>query len=550
MGQPPAAWDLTDVAMTTPERGFAVGKGLMAGEGSYVLETVDGGMQFRQLFFSLQPVVGMAAPDAQHAYLLESDYVTNGEYTAKLQEVAGGTGAPVTLWKAEGFEAEALSFPTDQVGFITATAMQGVNPAGKTHLYATHDGGGTWTSLPLPCGSPSGAAIDFTDPLTGWLLCGGDPGVSSQDKALYRTSDGGQTWSEVASTGPGGTSGSLPITGYVYGIFFPSSSVGYIVLARKGVLKTTDGGKTWAEAFQNVLAAGNDQALSVGFLPGGFGWLLAGLGPPLLVTQDGGATWQQTYPRPAPQGPISDLGSGDAIGLETAPVPRLVETSDGGAEWTASAPLPFTPRALQALSLQVLVAAEGSGVELSQDGGRHWTAVDLPAGWSPQSLGYATPSEGWVVASDQASQYGIFACTAQTCTQVATPFTPSLAQATGPDAGIAVGKDAKGRAALFTTTDGGTRWTERILPSLFVAQGGGPSIMGLGAKGDLRWLYSGSGILRSYDGGTTWEEIRWGPEIVSLGFADPLHALLVTYGASGTRCWQTTDGGTTFTWAH
>lgn len=545
-GSPPTEYDLTDAAMATPDLGFAVGTGMTAAEGSYVLHTSDGGRHFQKLYYSPQQIVSMAVPNPQHAYLLSSDYVTEGEYTAALSEVSPGSTRSVTLWHVRNVAASSVSFPTLQDGFIAAVAVKGMASVGAGQLYVTHDDGASWAERPLPCGTLGAQAIDFTGPETGWLLCGGLAVIGKQAKVLDRTTDGGLHWSQLASTGLGWTSGSLPIEGSPSRLTFLGPEAGYIMLFAKGLLRTTDGGKAWT--LQNVARMGGDPVAAIGFLPGGFGWVLGGKGAVLSATRDGGANWRQIYAPPVPSSGISITGPKDAIGLETDLEPRLTVTSDGGANWTEGAPLPFAASALQALSGRNLVAIGGGGVEISRNAGRVWSKLDLPSGWRPVSLGYRTPSGGWVVAEGPDESHAIFDCGEKACRKIATPFTPVLARATGPQAGIAAGRDKRGRPALFTTLNGGAAWQEQVLPAEFGTQSG--AVTGLGARENMRWLYSPGTILLSQDGGRRWKEITLPgiEQVVSLDFSGPAHGLLVTSTPmSGILCWETSDGGVAFT---
>lgn len=545
-GSQPAGMDLTDLAMATSEVGWAGATGLFAAETTYGLETVDGGRQFTQVFTAPQRIVGVAAPSPEHAYFLESDCISTGQCTARLQALQGGSTSPETLWQAQGVAAGALSFPTAQDGFISAVVSQEGKP-GKAELFATHDGGKTWAISQLPCpGVPYAGALDFLDAEQGFLLCAGQPGAGRQSKSLYVTADGGQNWSLVASTGTSGASGALPTGGYVHSLFFQSPQVGYLALVRGGFYRTGDGGKTWAPVFLQVVQSGED-ADALGFLPGGFGWLLAGGVPGLSVTQDGGRTWQSVYPAPVPQF-VSDLGGGRAFGFRIAGTSALVESQDGGARWSVVAPLPFTPIALQALSSQDLVALSSAAIEESQNGGKRWRQVALPRGWTPTRLGSASLGAGWVVAQNADQLPAIFSCGTRACRRMQAPFFPLAGTATGNRSGFAVGLDAQdGSPALFETTDGGLHWTERLLPNGFNL--GGNNYVGVGAQGDVRWLFSGFVILRSADGGRTWQETKLPPYpwIDSLSFANAQQGLLTAANPGSTpSIWRTEDGGETF----
>jgi len=133
--------------------------------------------------------------------------------------------------------------PSAQLSLLSPTffsATDGILPAifsdlitGRdiaTDIYVTHDGGTTWKStMPLPAAV---GTIDFVDMQHGWVTDG---------MVLYSTSDGGQHWIKLS---PGAN------FKQVADLSFVSSTTGWAI-GRQGntssfLLKTTDGGKTWA----------------------------------------------------------------------------------------------------------------------------------------------------------------------------------------------------------------------------------------------------------------------------------------------------------------
>ena len=95
-------------------------------------------------------------------------------------------------------------------------------------MYATRDGGKTWTSTtPLPLAA---VAVGFAYQQHGW---------ATDRVTLYRTSDGGQQWVKLS-----------PDTSFkqVTSLDFVSSTLGWAI-SEQGqntfLLKTTDGGETW-----------------------------------------------------------------------------------------------------------------------------------------------------------------------------------------------------------------------------------------------------------------------------------------------------------------
>jgi photosystem II stability/assembly factor-like uncharacterized protein len=119
----------------------------------------------------------------------------------------------------------------------TACSIQPI--PGPAKVYATHDGGNTWTSYVLPGVAAFGGDPTFIDARTGWYgssILKAAPSFAGEtifDK-LYVTHDGGASWSPVADATafPGGAMQFIsPTTGWV--LTLPSLRI------------TTDGGRSW-----------------------------------------------------------------------------------------------------------------------------------------------------------------------------------------------------------------------------------------------------------------------------------------------------------------
>ncbi len=122
-----------------------------------------------------------------------------------------------------------------------------------TMIYVTHDGGQTWTSTTVPFDVTNGEFLDMNHAWTG--------GATVDDKTFYTTSDGWRHWTKgymnVAFKRIYGFSFVSPLVGWALGDnrvhFLPELGGGI----RKGdiiaVLKTTDGGQTWQEIAHSIV---------------------------------------------------------------------------------------------------------------------------------------------------------------------------------------------------------------------------------------------------------------------------------------------------------
>ncbi len=193
-----------------------------------------------------------------------------------------------------------------------AYVLSAFRPGGGPPVLAfTADGGTAWTTRPMPCASPvdlgAELAASSTDDL--WLFCGGQgsAGTQSQDKALYRSADGGTQWVlTAAASGLGGTAvpttpgvGTLPLGGFLspmtighQNLAVASPTTAWLYPGRGTVLVTGDGGRTWqpVSGLSGSAPTGGTRG-NLTFISATDGWVCE-LGVGLWRTTDGTA-WQR-----------------------------------------------------------------------------------------------------------------------------------------------------------------------------------------------------------------------------------------------------------------
>ncbi len=62
---------------------------------------------------------------------------------------------------------------------------------GDSRLFASSDGGVTWTNVETPCGQSFALGAALLEGASGWLACGGQPATAMEPKELYHTADAG-----------------------------------------------------------------------------------------------------------------------------------------------------------------------------------------------------------------------------------------------------------------------------------------------------------------------------------------------------------------------
>ena len=260
-------------------------------------------------------------------------------------------------------------------------------------LYWTDSGGKEWRSVPLPeLGGATIGAAAFVDSQAGWLvLASPRTSTAGQNLSLLRTVDGGRTWQPrpLDLFMPGDVSA---LAGSVF-LNFVDAQTGWLVVKQAtsslfsmGTLfKTTDGGGAWS---QLAIPAGGP----VNFSNAQEGSLEAG--PPgneRYVTHDGGQGWamaSRTTDGPGAAG-LSDMSmatpesgwakslSGACEGQSCELLTQLLETSDGGKTWSA-VPLPGGGQSLQrtfAAPAGPESAQATNGLSLSFDGAGFDTCI-------------------------------------------------------------------------------------------------------------------------------------------------------------------------------
>lgn len=285
----------------------------------------------------------------------------------------------------------------------------GETPGGKyslPHLLHTSDGGKTWRDV-LPreqssSYSTSLLADDFLGPSTAWFALTVNHG-NAIVTSVYRTIDGGQSWQESTITLKAANSGFISRH-----ITFSDASHGWLLLTdtqeQSGsenayIYGTSDGGQHWIQLSTTGILPGNiplsGDKVALSFLNAQTGWLAVGdystltSMAGLYKTLDGGHTWtKQSVPIPA--------GLATATAMTTAPtffdashgiVPVqyyngassqgtiVYRTNDGGASWQVISLFHFLVSTSDFLDINHgwITDSTGTILSITTNGGQHWT---------------------------------------------------------------------------------------------------------------------------------------------------------------------------------
>jgi photosystem II stability/assembly factor-like uncharacterized protein len=258
-----------------------------------------------------------------------------------------------------------IHMSTPDVGWAVASTR----PVGS--ILRTTDGGLTWRSITPPqkftgddLFNPPYPKAFFLDAFHAWVLFTGD------NKTLWRTSDGGVTWEPSSKTFF--SSPSL--------MFFLNPSTGWLLTfvgaitgggVATNLYRTLDGGATWDTLVHYYDSFLNCPISGMVFADASYGWIAASCldissQASILVTSDGGTTWQELkLPAPdqdpklfeQPPGGCYEyelsfpslfsttsgavvLSCGGRVGneilMKNGPPDYLYRTSDGGQTWQTS----------------------------------------------------------------------------------------------------------------------------------------------------------------------------------------------------------------------
>lgn len=287
----------------------------------------------------------------------------------------------------------------------TLTGVTCVSPAAAwvcglhDTIYRTTDGGATWTKLASPLPDDEEVTdIEFVSPTTGW--------ATGANNAILRSTNAGSSWS-------GYVSGGWVYPPYLLELSAVDSThawaAGYYTANYSSyhnvVLRTTDGTSWNASINLMVDSASGWGVTGIDFPDRLHGWGVVGDGE-LIFSNDGGAVWTPPLDVSGASW-FTDVSFADAthgwvVGEDSSYNGLIKHTSDG-TNWVRQAeglsglsPLPDV-RAVCAVNQNVAWAACAGGYVLkTEDGGSTWdyrrdVTTDLNA------IACATADVGWVV---------------------------------------------------------------------------------------------------------------------------------------------------------
>ena len=284
-------------------------------------------------------------------------YETAGAVANLLRSSDGGhTWRRVTPQIAQGnFIFGFALIDSSHAWLMAALANDG---SGTVDLWATPDGGRSWSMTTAPGIAFRGALITFSDSTHGWLATPGEPGSQYEQQGIVidHTTDGGQTWQMVTRTNlsPGTSTVGAPSVncGKNY-LSFLNDSIGWLTGGCTAGITfdlTTDGGVTWtAQAlaspdgatFSSDCAGGSCTLSAPRFLSTGYGYMVlhtTGSYPGrswVYTSMDGGNSWT-SHALPGQETRVSMVSTSvgfASVGPAEPTAGWFYRTDDGGLSW-------------------------------------------------------------------------------------------------------------------------------------------------------------------------------------------------------------------------
>lgn len=246
------------------------------------------------------------------------------------------------------------------------------NPLAGT-LYRTFDGGITWSDFLVPF---SGGDLHFVDPKQGWMMASLGAGAGSMGVAVYQTRDDGATWTQTYTNDPNqqGAGDSLPLGGLKNGITpldMQTAWIGGVIYAPGTIYlyQTKDGGRSWNQVPIEV-PAGYEQAE------------LETTGPEFAASND---AYMPVH-----------LSSQNGVLL------AIYASHDGGLTWTLTPEMIPQGGSMDFVSAEDGFAWNGTDFYVTHDGAKTWTttAPDVTFGDNFAGMDFVSPTIGFVLTND------------------------------------------------------------------------------------------------------------------------------------------------------
>ncbi len=447
-----------------------------------------------------------------------------------------------------------LDFTSPAAGYIAGTTGAPGGP-GTYALWHTANGGRTMSRVADPCTGPAfGQSVSFSAG-QGWLLCAGQPSAGQESKQLYRSRSGGRSWTLVtaAAQSPSGGGPGVPFSGYVGRLAAVSGSTAFMALNRGAVEATSSGGRSWTPVASLPI---NSDVATVGFSSPQEGWaeVSQSVGEvDIYATTNGGRRWSLRYPSVPPVRGLGAIGH-TFYGLVPVAGGLEVWADLGSRGWSPAASLPaglagVSPEGITARG-RTWVVYGGQHVHTSANAGRTWAEGKALPGYGPISASFSSVRAGWYVMAAANPMVLRTADGGAHWTTVTTPFSPEDVVAESSRTAWMMSQAGSGSGQypfLWVTRNGGHTW--KLLWQL-----PGHHLVGGFAAGGDGILASGHDIWTTTDGGARWTRRTLplphgvgGVEAAAISGSGALMIMVPNPQTGQNSIWQSTTHGASWT---
>ncbi len=424
-------------------------------------------------------------------------------------------------------------------------------PTGNINFVASHDRGDTWGKYPLGCYYVH--QIATTPSYPAWIYIRAESDINP---LLYRSSDGGDTWTAIPLTGTWFTHGFFPVA------IDPAQPEKLYTSSGSGIIISTNSGLTWRPVLDIPIMGPFRFSFSNGVIYAGVDPIVYGDLPVIYRSLDEGETWE-TLPWAVPDR-LNDLQAMNCSpGWIIAALNGfgVYRSMDSGQSWQAandgmrstvivekiaiSQSKPETVYAIAHWPRDVLFK--------TSDGGQTWSEPLLETMLYTAVVHPNNPDIVWI-----ADELGIQESVSggEGWRRVSTlPVNNLAVSPNAPDRPCAVGYSADGSYLLCRTTTSQNQeyqWVKSLIPDvqnagrLTISPTQGNWMMLSGRAGDAL-DYS---IFASQDSGRSWQEIFRGPQdylplnlTVSGGQPAKVLAVYFQYHPDNLLIYQSLDSG-------
>jgi photosystem II stability/assembly factor-like uncharacterized protein len=322
---------LTSIRMLDQTHGWALTK-------VAILKTVDGGLTWQDITpagVRLSEHSAADFMDANYAWIAE----LQGTTVTVLRTSDGGANWQSSTFTSQQSGLDRPHFINTQDGWIALGTAQGMFHTTED-VFQTTDGGQTWTKVASTDNPASGlpasgnkTGISFMSATNGWITAD----IPANYAWLYKTTDGGKTWHSQSLPNPSGVS---EVGEYITTppVFFGNDGLMPVLIGASNqpgidLYVTHNGGQSWTPTmFTNI----NSHNVYVVDMHHTWATATSTSGTTTVyTTSNGGQSWQQLATLSQSIGELSfvDDQNGWAIGTPDSSMPLLLHTTDGGHTW-------------------------------------------------------------------------------------------------------------------------------------------------------------------------------------------------------------------------